>query len=62
MYFTPHTDISIYNIHFDIINNLLTSFPYVKNILMVGDYNFPKLHWLPSVNDFFPHKIILSST
>jgi hypothetical protein len=42
-YFPPHTDIVIYNAHFDIINNLLLSFSYVKNVLLVGDYNLPKL-------------------
>jgi len=29
---------------------------------MVGDYNFPKLHWLPSVNGFLPNLINLSTT
>jgi len=39
VYFSPNTDISVFNIHFDIINILLLKFPYVKNIIMVGDYN-----------------------
>lgn len=43
VYFLLHTDILIYNTHFNIINNLLSSFPYVNNAIMVGDYNFPKL-------------------
>jgi hypothetical protein len=52
VYFPPHTDISIYNAHFDIINNLLLSFPCAKNILLVGDYNLPKLQW-HALLDFF---------
>lgn len=61
-YFPHRTDISIYNIHFDIINNSLISFPYVKNIIMVSDYNFPKLNWLTGLNSFFPDQINLSTT
>lgn len=62
VYFPPNTDISVFNIHFDIINTLLLKFPYVKNIIMVGDYNLPKLHWLPSLNGFFPNLVNLSKT
>lgn len=54
VYFPPYTDISIYINHFDIINNLLLSFPYGKNIIMVGDYNLPKFLWHPSTFGFFP--------
>jgi len=60
VYFPPNTDISVFNIHFDIINTLLLKFPYVKNIIMVGDYNLPKIHWLPSLNGFFPNLLNLN--
>lgn len=62
VYFPPNTDISVFNIHFDIINTLLLKFPYVKNIIMVGDYNLPKIHWLPSLNGFFPNLLNLNKT
>lgn len=45
VYYPPRTDISIYNAHFDIINNILSCFPYVSNVIMVDDYNFPKLQF-----------------
>lgn len=57
----PHTDISIYNKHFDIINNLLLSFPYVKNVMMIGDLNFPKLQWRPSIIGLFPDLLNLNN-
>jgi len=54
VYFPPRSDIDNYNIHFNIDSNLLSTLPYVKNIIMVGDYNLPKLTWLPSPIGFFP--------
>lgn len=38
-YFPPRSTITLYNKHFDIINSLLISYPYVKNVILVGDYN-----------------------
>jgi len=61
VYFPPHTDISIYINNFDIINNLLLSFPYVKNIIMVVDYYLPKFLWRPSTFSFFPDLMNLNN-
>jgi hypothetical protein len=54
VYFPPRSDIDNYNIHFNIISNLLSSLPYIKNIIMVGDYNLSKFLWLPSSIGLFP--------
>jgi Reverse transcriptase (RNA-dependent DNA polymerase) len=62
VYFPPLTDISIYNKHFEIINNLLLSYPFINNIILVGDYNFPKFQWLPSSIGFSPNLFNLSKT
>jgi hypothetical protein len=55
------SDIVIYNAHFDIINSLLLSFPYVKNVLLVGDYNLPKLQWHATSIGFFPNMLNLNN-
>jgi hypothetical protein len=44
-YFPPRSTITLNNKHFDIINDLLISYPYVKNIILVGNYNTPNLKW-----------------
>lgn len=57
--FLSRSDIANYNIHFDIISNLLSSVPYV---IMIGDYNILKLHWLPSLIGFSLNLLNLSLT
>lgn len=37
-------------------------FPYVKNIVIIVDYNLPKIYWLPSLYRFFPNLINLNKT
>jgi hypothetical protein len=44
-YFPPSSPITLCNIHFDIINDLLISYPYVKHVILVGNYNTPNLKW-----------------
>jgi len=62
VYFPPRSDVDNYVIHFDIFSKLLSSLPYVKNIIMIGDYNLPNLHWLPSSIGFSPSLSNLSLT
>jgi len=44
VYFSPRSDIANYNINYDIISNLLSSLPYLKNVIMIGDHNLLTLH------------------
>jgi hypothetical protein len=44
-YFPHRSPITLYNKHFDIISDLLISYPYVKYVILVGDYNTPNLKW-----------------
>lgn len=44
VYFPLRSDIVNYNINYDIISNLLSSLSYLKNVIVIGDYNLLKLH------------------
>lgn len=44
VYFPPRSDIANYNINYNIISNLLSNLPYLKSVIMIGDYNLPRLH------------------
>jgi len=52
----------IYNKNFDIINNLLLSFPYVKNVIMVGANNLSKFQCHPSFIGLFSNLLNLNNT
>jgi len=54
IYFPPCSNIANYNINYNTISNLLSSLPYLKNVITIGDHNLSKLHWLPSSISFFP--------
>lgn len=45
VYFPPRSPISVYVKHVDIINVLLVSFPYVRNVIICGDYNLSNIKW-----------------
>lgn len=62
VYFLSRSDIVNYNIHFNIFSNLHSSISYVKNLIMIGDYNILKLHCLPSSIGFSLNLLNLSLT
>jgi len=56
LYIPPQSDINVYNLHTDTVNNLLSKYCNAK-IILLGDYNLPGLQWHIVNNHIIPHSL-----